>query len=140
MLREHRVVVLGVALEQRQVLGPAHVAERDQGVAFQPARLVARDVQPLVVIDDRASVGFEPGDEVDVAVCRGVVVAPSLLDAAVPRADVLADVASVDLCAERGTVALGDRCRRLRPVREALRSVERSGLVEIGRASCRERV
>src|SRR6476660_8514478 len=54
----------------------------------------------------------------------------TLLDAAVPRADVLADVAAVDLRAEVLAVVVRDRRRRLCPVREALRRVERPRLVE----------
>ena len=46
----------------------------------------------------------------------------ALLDAAVPRAHVLADVAAVDLLAELRAVRLRDRRGRLRPVREAASS------------------
>src|SRR5256885_8958317 len=62
--------------------------------------------------------------------------APSLLEAAVPRTDVLADVAPIHLRAERGPEIFRDRRRRLGPVREASRRVKGSRLVErAGRAS-----
>src|SRR5439155_11937314 len=53
-----------------------------------------------------------------------------LLDPAVPRADVLADVAPVDLGTELAPVLLRDRAGRLRPVGEAARRIERARLVE----------
>ena len=59
-----------------------------------------------------------------------VVVGAALLHPPVPWADVLADVATVDLRAEVRAVLGGRRSWRLRPVREAARRVEGSGLVE----------
>ena len=59
----------------------------------------------------------------------------ALLDPAVPRADVLADVAAVHLGSELAAVLLGNRARRLRPVREAARRVERARLVERSRGA-----
>src|SRR6185312_3298178 len=53
--------------------------------------------------------------------------------AAVPRADVLADVAPVHLRAELGAVLLRDRPGRLAQVRKAARGVERARLVERAR-------
>ena len=59
----------------------------------------------------------------------------SPIDASIPRADVLADVAAVDLGAERLAMVHRDRLRDLRRVREAARGVEHTGLVErTGRA------
>src|SRR5260370_1340496 len=68
---------------------------------------------------------FEPVDEIDVRRTVGRPVGAPLLDAAVPGANVLADVATVDLCPERLPVGGRDRLGCLRPVREALRRVER---------------
>src|SRR5262249_4745521 len=100
----------------------------------KPARLVAGDVQPLELVDELTAVAGEPAGQVDVAVAGLRGVAP-LGHAAVPRADVLADVAAVHLRPERRAVLLRDRRRRLRPVRQAARRVERPGLVErTGRA------
>ena len=60
---------------------------------------------------------------------------PPLLDAAVPGAHVLADVAAVDAVAERLAVLLRERVGRLRPVREAAGGVEHAGLLQrVGRA------
>src|SRR5207247_7677319 len=54
----------------------------------------------------------------------------ALLDAAIPGADVLADVAAVDLVAELLAVILRDWLGRLRPVGETARRVEHAGLVQ----------
>src|SRR4029079_16886229 len=54
----------------------------------------------------------------------------ALFDPAVPRADVLADVAAVDLVAELRAVRVGDRRSALRPIRQAAVGVEDAGLVE----------
>ena len=60
----------------------------------------------------------------------GVLPGPALLDAAVPRAHVLADVASVDAVVEPVHDVVRHLARRLRPVGEAPRRVEDAGLVE----------
>ena len=113
----------------------ARVAERDERVPAEPAGVVARDEEAVVLLDQRAAVGLEPGPQVDVSGIGRRSVVAALLDAAVPRADVLTDVAAVDLCSELLAVLHGNGVRRLRPVREAARGVERSGLVErAGRA------
>src|SRR5439155_25941830 len=54
------------AVEQRSMLRAADVAERDEGVAPQPAWLVARHEQPVVALDELAAVLLEPPDEIDV--------------------------------------------------------------------------
>ena len=60
---------------------------------------------------------------------------PALLDPAVPRADVLADVAAVDRASSGARYGSGIARRRLRPVGEAAGRVERPRLVErAGRA------
>ena len=56
-----------------------------------------------------------------------------LLDAAIPRTHVLADVAAVDLGLQLGAVLDRRRRRRLRPVGETARRVECSRLVESAR-------
>ena len=58
------------AFERGRVLGRPHVPERDRRVAAQPARVVPRHVEAVVRLDERATVGFEPRDEVDVAARR----------------------------------------------------------------------
>src|SRR5438128_1226259 len=62
--------------------------------------------------------------------CRQRRVGAALLDAAVPRTHVLADVAAVDLRAELVAVVRRNRRGGLRPVRQALRRVEDAGLVQ----------
>src|SRR5690348_3856199 len=54
------VVTPGDLGEQLQIVAIADVAERDDGVPAQPARLVTRDVQPGVLVHELASVGAEP--------------------------------------------------------------------------------
>ena len=59
----------------------------------------------------------------------------ALLDASVPRTDLLADVAPVHHVAQLAAIFLGMGAGACGPVREALRRVERAGLVErAGRA------
>ena len=89
------------ALEQRLVARVAGVAERDERVAAEPARVVARDEQAVVLGDQRARrrSRARPAGRRGRASARRRAGA-ALLDASVPRADVLADVAAVDLRAE----------------------------------------
>src|SRR5579884_2158099 len=80
----------------------AHVACRDERVEPQAATVVPRHVEPLEAPPQVVGVAPQPLDEGDV---RGRILAQRLagsplLDAAVPRADVLADIAAVDLRAE----------------------------------------
>src|SRR5947207_14928951 len=103
MLCEQLVVAIGVPPEHRLVVRRADVAERDEGVPPQPARILPRDVQPVELRDERRPVLLEPRDEVDVRVVRRLACS-ALLDAAVPRANVLADVTPVDLRLERPAV------------------------------------
>ena len=82
----------------------ARVAERDERVPAQPARVVARDVEPreqVVVESRRRPRARRPGRR---APPVGLEAGAAALDAAVPGADVLADVAAVHLRAERGAV------------------------------------
>src|SRR5207248_9659629 len=102
--------------ERGDVLLATGVPERDGGVPAKPPGVVLRYVQPVERPDELLPDGLEPLDEIDVAAALGCLV-PPLLDAAVPRTDVLADVAPVDLRAERGTVVRGNRPGRLGPVR-----------------------
>src|SRR5207253_9665980 len=76
--------------------------------------------------------GLEPLDERDVRLpaSRRLETRAAFLDPAVPRTDVLADVAAVDLGAQLGAVRIGDRVRALRPVREAAVGVQHAWLVE----------
>ena len=58
-----------------------------------------------------------------------------LLNPAIPGADVLADVAAVDLRLQGLAVGLGRVVGRLRPVREAFGRIERPRLVEGSRGT-----
>src|SRR5207253_6444754 len=77
-------------------------------------------------------VGAQPVGERDVrlGVGRQPLTGTPFLDTAVPWANVLADVATVDLRAKVTAVLERRRFRRLRPVGEAPRRVEHAGLVE----------
>ena len=59
--------------------------------------------------------------------------APPLLDSPIPRTNVLADVASVNHVPELRPIRLRYRRRSLRPIRKALRGVERPRLVQCPR-------
>ena len=115
---------------ERPGAGLAGVAECDESVSLQPARIVARDieapqqvvVEPVLVVEDR--------DEIDVRGGIGRAAGAPAFDSAIPGADVLADVASVELRAERLAVGLGNRLRHLCPVGEAAGCVENARLVE----------
>src|SRR5439155_5743426 len=116
----------------RAVLEPAGVSQRHERVSPQIAGVVPGDVEAVVATDQLVAVRAQPLDQRNVrlrTLGQARVGAP-FLDATVPRADVLADVAAVDLCAELTPVVLRYRRRRLRPVRETLRRVEYPGLVE----------
>src|SRR4051794_15221582 len=63
VLTEQRVVLLGVPLGERRVLCPADVAERDERVPAQVARVLLRDVEPLVAADELVAVRLQPVDE-----------------------------------------------------------------------------
>src|SRR6266404_149414 len=105
------------------------VLRRDGRVALEEAAVVAWDVQPAVAVAQVVRVGGEPVGERDVGL-PGFDVRATLLDAAVPRADVLADVAAVHLRAEMRTIFVRNRFARLRPVRQTAIRIERPGLVE----------
>ena len=111
------------------------VAERDERVPPQPPRVVARHEEAVELLDELRPVPLEPVDERDRRRrVRGKLVGrATLLDAAVPRADVLADVAAVDAILERVHHVVGHLAGGLRPVREAARRVEHAGLVERAR-------
>src|SRR5712691_3640973 len=99
MLREQLIAASGVALEDATGarVRLAGVAERDERVAAQPARVVARNVEPVVPFTERCAVRFQPVDEADVRGWIGFEARPAALHAAVPGADILADVAAVHL-------------------------------------------
>src|SRR4051794_9296692 len=113
-------------------LDPLDVPRGDRRVALEPAPVVVRDVETREALAKVVRLGGEPVDERDVRLraIRKRPIGPPLLDSAVPRADVLADVAAVHLHTEMLVVLLGDRVRRLRPVGEAACRVERAGLLE----------
>src|SRR5215218_7078971 len=131
-LGQQLVVPAEVRQELLDIFGTARVPERDDRVPLEPPSIVARDVQAVVPLDELVIRRTQPVDQrhAGLRTRRLRQVAAAFLDAAVPRADVLTDVAAVDAIFERGPVREGDRPRRLRPVREALRRVERPRLVE----------
>ena len=65
MLAEQRVVAVGVPLHRRALGGAADVAGRDERVPAQPARIVPRDVEAVVPLDQLVPVRLEPVDERD---------------------------------------------------------------------------
>ncbi len=132
MLAQERIAVAGKGLDRGTVFAVAGVSKCDQRVSAQEAWIVPREVEAVVAPAQLVVAELEPLDERDVRfrVLGQRLPGAPLLDAAVPRADVLADVAAVDLGAERLPVLLGDRPRRLRPVREAACRVEHARLVE----------
>src|SRR5262249_12068429 len=109
----------------------------DQRVPAKVAWVLAREVEALVARPQFVVRELEPLDERDVRLgaCRRPLAGPSLLDAAVPRADVLADVAAVDLRSELGAVLLGDGAGRRAPGGGAAGRVERAGIVERARGT-----
>src|ERR1700704_6236673 len=104
MLTKDVVLVACEPLEQWFVLCLADVAESDEGVAPQPTHVVARHVETVEAVDESEAVFLEPRHEIDVAVPGLRQVRTSLLHSAVPRADVLADVAAVHLRAELSSI------------------------------------
>src|SRR4051812_22167836 len=109
-----------------------HVACRQQRVETKPAAVVARHVEPGKPGAQHVGVAAQPLHQGDVRrrILGQRLAGPPLLDAPVPRADVLANVAAVDLGAEPGAIFLRRQRGRLGPVREAARGVERPRLVE----------
>ena len=90
-----------IAVEHREVLGAADVPERDERVSPEPARVVARDVEPR---RRRRRARVRPASSQPTRStwpASGLSAGAPLLDAAVPGAHVLADVAAVHLRAER---------------------------------------
>src|SRR3954449_5653901 len=114
-----------------------HVACRDQRVQSETAAVVSRDVEPREAAPQLVRVAAEPVEERDVRrrILRQRLARAPLLDAAIPWADVLADVTAVDLGLELRAVLVRRRLGRLRPVGEAARRVERSRLVERARGA-----
>ena len=80
---------------------------------------------------DEVLVGcIEPGIEPHPRLALGEQVCPALLGALIPRADVLADIAAVDLIAKRIGDLTGDLAATLCPVGQTLLGVEDVLLVE----------
>src|SRR5262249_34056337 len=97
--------------------------------------VVPWNVEAPELVDEVVSVPLEPVAESDEGsrVSRRCTTRPSSLDRAVPGTDLLADVAAVDAAPELAAMCLGNRIRRLRGIREALRCVEHTGFVERSR-------
>ena len=132
MLAQQVIITVQVWLDSRALGRAADVAGRDERVALQPAGVVARHEQAVVPRRKLTRVGTEPVDERNVRLgAVGLQAAVStFLDAAVPWAHVLADVAAIDLRAEVLAVWLGHRRGGLRPVGKAALGVERARLVK----------
>ena len=130
VLAQQVVVAACERLGQRRVGGAADVAERYERVPTQVARIVAGDIEPAVAPDQRRSVCLQPVDQRNRGLSVRGIVPAALLDAAVPGADLLADVAAVDHVRQRLPVGLRDRLGRLCPVGEAPVCVERARLVQ----------
>ena len=113
--------------------GAAGVAERHERVSPQvprsrfPARTDGRSAHATPRRRPRAS---RPATRPALRAVGSRLVRPPFLDAAVPRADVLADVAAVDRRAEVLAVLLGNRAGPLRRPGEAPVRVEHAGVVE----------
>src|SRR5207302_6515022 len=56
VVAQELVVAVGVVGEHRPVLGPARVAERDECVPAQVARIVSGDVEPVVAAPELLAV------------------------------------------------------------------------------------
>src|SRR6266516_3053401 len=97
MLAQELVVVLRVPPGEARVA--AGVAERDERVPAQVARIVVGHEEPVVALGQPVVGSLEPVDERDVRLRarRRLEARTAFLDPAVPRTDVLADVAAVDL-------------------------------------------
>src|SRR5690242_12743876 len=102
LLAELLVAAREKRIGECRVFGGARVAERDERIPPQVPSVVPRDVQPPVALPQGVAVFAQPVGQPHVRFGsvgqRGV--AAALLDAAVPRADVLTDVAPIDLRAE----------------------------------------
>src|SRR6184192_2019036 len=111
VLAQVGVLVLEVRPGRGPLVGAADVARGDERVSLQPAAVVARHVQSLVAAAQIVRFGPEPVDQRDVRLGarRRLDAAQAALDAPVPRADVLADVAAVHLGAEGLSILLRDR-------------------------------
>src|SRR5262245_29913904 len=94
MLAQQLVLGFEVRLEGLgRAVRRAAVAERDERVPTKVTRIVPRDEEAVELAHQLVPVAFEPFDERDVRsrVFRRLRAGSPLLDAAVPRADVLAD-------------------------------------------------
>src|SRR5688572_18218890 len=102
MLAEQLVLALRVAGGERGERRVSGVADRDERVAAEIARVLTREVEALVPLTKLGVRRLEPGGERDDGLDRfgRRAVEPAPLDSPVPRTDVLADVTAVDLVAE----------------------------------------
>src|SRR5262245_60698698 len=126
------VRIVEILLHCAPFVVPTHVACRNERIEPEAAAVVTRYVQPVEALPQRLRVAAQPFQERDVRrrVRRQRLVGAPLFDAAVPGADVLTDVATVDLRFEVLAILDGRCRRRLRPVGEAACRVEGSGLVQ----------
>src|SRR5439155_11401343 len=111
VLAQERVRVVDVPGCSPRLVRPTDVAHRDKRVPAQISRIVPRDVEPVVALDEPLPVCLEPFDEGNRRLSAGGqrFFPPPPLDAAVPRTDVLADVAAVDAVLEPRPVLDRDR-------------------------------
>src|SRR6188472_2572951 len=97
LLAQQRIVAPAVDFGNATRSRITGIAERDEGVPAEVARIVARDEETVVALRKLGVVRLEPVDQRDVRLgnaARSGVTRTALLDAAVPRAYVLADVAA----------------------------------------------
>src|SRR6185312_6500467 len=116
----HRIGGCRLTLDARTQVRTADIAGSNQRIATQPPSVVPRNVQTVELLDELGRIAIEPLGErhhwgrID----RNCFATSSLLDASVPRADVLADVASIDHVTHLRAECLRNRRWRLAPVGE----------------------
>src|SRR4051812_10049061 len=136
LLAEQLVLARQEGLREDGIVAGAGVAESHERVPAEIARIVARHIEPVVPPRKLCRIVTEPVGQPDVRLASGSrrLGGPAPFDPAIPRTDVLADVAAVDLCAERLAVVRGDGLRGLRPVRQAPGGIQHAWFDEgIGR-------
>src|SRR5947209_350010 len=106
MLAQQLVVTRQERLEQVAVCRSPSIAKRDERVPPQIGRVVLRHVESLVASTQLVRLPPQPVHKrhMRFGPVRGLTPGTSLLDTAVPRTDVLTDVAAVHLRTELGAI------------------------------------
>src|SRR3954451_12222563 len=136
LLAEQLVLARQEGLGQVGIVAGAGVAESHERVPAEVARIVAWHIEAVVPLRELGRIVTKPIGQSDVRLPPGGrrFGGPTLFDPAIPRTDVLADVAAVDLRTERLAVVRGDGLRGLRPIRQAAGGVQHTRFDErIGR-------